>query len=180
MNLEVCSNGVHSLRFGKITTAEVRCLMCTSAVVQFEDGSSEGNASSVEEKVLQWLRAYFSGDHQQAMTAELPPICVLKRRDGFALKVLQRLLTIKFGQTASYSEMASKCGHKNSARAVGRVVSENPAVLMIPCHRVILKSGKEGHFSGGKLDALKKALLSYEKTTVFSENNSKLVDNANM
>jgi AraC family transcriptional regulator of adaptative response/methylated-DNA-[protein]-cysteine methyltransferase len=64
------------------------------------------------------------------------------------------------GQTRSYSEIAHELGNPKGARAVARACAENPAAVVIPCHRVIEKSGALGGYGGGV--SRKRALLERE------------------
>ena len=64
----------------------------------------------------------------------------------FGQNILRACSKIPYGQTVSYSELASKAGHPNAARAVGNIMGKNPLPLIIPCHRVIKSDGKPGGF----------------------------------
>ena len=79
----------------------------------------------------------------------------------FRKDVLFAMKSIPFGETWSYSDLAINSGHPNASRAVGTVCKNNPLPLIIPCHRVIKKSGDIGFFNGGV--EMKKALLKIEK-----------------
>lgn len=78
----------------------------------------------------------------------------------FEKKVWNALLTIPYGETRSYKEIAEKIGNKHACRAVGGANSRNRIPIFIPCHRVIGANGKLTGFAGG-LD-MKKALLKVE------------------
>jgi methylated-DNA-[protein]-cysteine S-methyltransferase len=78
----------------------------------------------------------------------------------FQKKVWQALLTIPFGQTRSYSEIALQIGNVNAVRAVGAANGRNPISIIAPCHRVIGASGELTGFAGGL--ANKMLLLSLE------------------
>ena len=64
---------------------------------------------------------------------------------AFQNKVWNELLTIPYGKTISYLELAIRIGDINSIRAVGLANGQNPIAILIPCHRVI---GKNGHLVG--------------------------------
>ena len=95
-----------------------------------------------------WLDVYFSGrapDH-------LPPL----RYDStpFRKAVFDIMLTIPYGETMTYGEIAAEIAHqqnlpKMSAQAVGGAVGRNPISLMIPCHRVVGTSGSLTGYGGG-------------------------------
>ena len=78
----------------------------------------------------------------------------------FQKKVWQALLTIPFGETRSYSQIAEQIGHPSAVRAVGAANGRNPISIIAPCHRVIGASGKLTGFAGG-LEA-KQLLLTLE------------------
>ncbi len=78
----------------------------------------------------------------------------------FQRKVWQALLTIPFGETRSYGQIAEQIGHAKAARAVGAANGRNPIAIVAPCHRVIGASGDLTGFAGG-LHA-KQTLLSIE------------------
>nr|WKF59464.1 Methylated-DNA--protein-cysteine methyltransferase [Paraburkholderia busanensis] len=78
----------------------------------------------------------------------------------FQKKVWHALLTIPFGQTRSYSEIAVQVGNVNAVRAVGAANGRNPISIVAPCHRVIGASGELTGFAGGL--ANKMLLLSLE------------------
>jgi AraC family transcriptional regulator of adaptative response/methylated-DNA-[protein]-cysteine methyltransferase len=79
---------------------------------------------------------------------------------NFQVKVWEALLTIPPGEVASYQAIARLVGTPNATRAVGTAVGQNPVSYLIPCHRVIRKSGAFGNYGGGV--ARKKALLGWE------------------
>lgn len=78
----------------------------------------------------------------------------------FQKQVWQALLTIPFGETRSYSQIASQIGNPTAVRAVGAANGRNPISIIAPCHRVIGASGTLTGFAGG-LEA-KQYLLTLE------------------
>ncbi|OYW31462.1 MAG: hypothetical protein B7Z47_01055 [Chthoniobacter sp. 12-60-6] len=67
----------------------------------------------------------------------------------FQKKVWQALLTIPFGETRSYAQIATQVGSPKALRAVGAANGKNPISIVAPCHRVIGSSGKLTGFAGG-------------------------------
>ncbi len=67
----------------------------------------------------------------------------------FQRKTWQSLLSIPYGETRSYSQQARAIGHPKAVRAVGRTNGLNPIAIVVPCHRVIGKSGKLIGYAGG-------------------------------
>ncbi len=78
----------------------------------------------------------------------------------FQKKVWAALLTIPFGETRSYSDIARQIGNINAVRAVGAANGRNPISIVAPCHRVIGASGDLTGFAGGLTN--KMLLLSLE------------------
>ena len=67
----------------------------------------------------------------------------------FQKAVWQALLTIPFGETRSYAEIARQIGNPRAVRAVGAANGKNPVSIVAPCHRVIGTNGKLTGFAGG-------------------------------
>ena len=82
---------------------------------------------------------------------------------AFQRKVWNALLTIPFGETRSYAQIAQQIGSPDAVRAVGAANGRNPVSIVTPCHRVIGSTGKLTGFAGG-LD-VKARLLALEGAT---------------
>ena len=67
----------------------------------------------------------------------------------FQKKVWQALLTIPFGETRSYAQIAKQVGKPKAVRAVGAANGRNPISIVAPCHRVIGSSGALTGYAGG-------------------------------
>ena len=79
----------------------------------------------------------------------------------FQLRVWREIAKIPYGQTASYRDLALKLS--SSPRPVGTACGKNPIPIIIPCHRIIAKTGHlTGYSGGGGLDT-KRLLLKLEK-----------------
>ncbi len=104
-------------------------------------------------ETIQWLDDYFAGKRP----------CNVPRLDpqgtAFQQRVWQALLTIPYGKTVSYGEIAQMVGCR-SAQAVGQAVGANPIAIIIPCHRVIATNGQLGGYAYGT--EIKKRLLELE------------------
>ena len=79
---------------------------------------------------------------------------------AFQWQVWQALAAIPYGETRTYSEVASAIGRPGAVRAVAGACAANPVALAIPCHRVVPAAGGEGGYRWGALR--KKALLRQE------------------
>jgi len=77
------------------------------------------------------------------------PLALHVRGTNFQLKVWTALLGIAPGRVATYEDIAGAIGRPHAARAVGGAVGSNPVSLLIPCHRVIRKSGGLGGYAWG-------------------------------
>ena len=80
---------------------------------------------------------------------------------AFQWQVWNALAAIPYGETRSYTEVASAIGRPRAARAVARACASNPVALAIPCHRVVPSSGGPAGYRWGV--GRKKALLSRER-----------------
>ncbi len=101
------------------------------------------------------LEEYFAGRRREF---DLP---LAPGGTDFMRAVWNALLTIPYGQTRSYKEIAECVGNVRACRAVGGANNKNPIPIFIPCHRVIGANGQLVGFGGG-LD-MKEGLLALEK-----------------
>lgn len=100
------------------------------------------------------LREYFDGA-RTAFSVPLDPVGT-----DFQKKVWSALLTIPYGETRSYGELARQIGNPKASRAVGAANGRNPLSIVTPCHRAVGSDGALTGFAGG-LEA-KRYLLSLE------------------
>lgn len=114
----------------------------------------EANDRPVLVETARQLTEYFAGTRHEF---DLP---LDFHGTEFQKRVWHALLTIPFGQTRSYSEIAAQIGNVNAVRAVGAANGRNPISIVAPCHRVIGASGELTGFAGGL--ANKMLLLSLE------------------
>lgn len=101
------------------------------------------------------LKEYFAGERKK-FSLPLQP-----EGTPFQKKVWDALLTIPYGETRSYKEIAIQIGNEKACRAVGMANHNNPVGIVIPCHRVVGSSGKLTGYAGG-LDK-KEYLLELER-----------------
>ena len=91
-----------------------------------------------------WLDLYFNG----RIPDFTPPLEM--RGSAFRRAVWEILLSIPYGRTVTYGEIAGRIARrKGAAQAVGGAVSHNPVSLIIPCHRVIGADGNLTGYAGG-------------------------------
>jgi methylated-DNA-[protein]-cysteine S-methyltransferase len=106
------------------------------------------------ERAIDQLADYFAG---RLKRFDLP---LAPRGTGFQLEVWNALLEIPYGETRSYSAIATAIGRPSAVRAVGAANGKNPIAIVVPCHRVIGAAGDLTGFGGG-LD-VKRHLLRLE------------------
>jgi methylated-DNA-[protein]-cysteine S-methyltransferase len=104
---------------------------------------------------VEQLDAYFAGERSD-FNLELSLM-----GSEFQRRVWQALLTIPYGETRSYGQIADQIGASGAARAVGLANGRNPIAIIVPCHRVIGANGSLTGYGGG-LDR-KRSLLELEK-----------------
>ncbi|WP_157216549.1 methylated-DNA--[protein]-cysteine S-methyltransferase [Flavisphingomonas formosensis] len=115
---------------------------------------SEDDGHPVLIEAQRQLRSYFA---RERSTFDVP---LDFRGTAFQKRVWAALLTIPFGETRSYGEIAHQIGHPTASRAVGAANGRNPISIIAPCHRVIGSTGKLTGFAGGL--AAKAHLLALE------------------
>ena len=105
---------------------------------------SEANEKTIPiiADVRTWLDDYFGGKQPRNVPKIHP------QGTDFQRKVWQALLTIPYGQTMTYGEIAQLVGCR-SGQAVGQAISRNPIALIIPCHRVVGAHGALGGYAFG-------------------------------
>jgi methylated-DNA-[protein]-cysteine S-methyltransferase len=104
---------------------------------------------------VEQLEAYFAGERTD-FDLELS-----LTGTEFQRRVWQALLTIPYGETRSYGEIAEQIGASGAARAVGLANGRNPIAIIVPCHRVIGASGRLTGYGGGL--ERKQSLLELER-----------------
>jgi len=127
--------------------------------------------SALEELGTRWREATLVEDQQQTQTlieqifpaessSNRQAVNLLLRGTNFQIKVWEALLKIPAGAVASYEDVAQMIGQPDAARAVGSAVGANNIAYLIPCHRVIRKSGVIQEYRWGP--TRKKAMLGWE------------------
>lgn len=139
----------------------------------FPDLSSyeKNNTLKIFDDLEKWLNKYFSGQVSD-LNINLNP-----NGSEFRKSVWNELLKIPYGKTITYKDIANSLElslkKRVSAQAVGGAVGSNPISIIIPCHRVIGKSGNLTGYSGGmhnKIDLLKLEKVNMDKMYVISNN----------
>jgi len=79
---------------------------------------------------------------------------------GFRRRALRAIDRIPYGQTRSYTQIATSAGNERAVRAAGTACGANPIPIVVPCHRVLRSGGALGGYGGGL--PMKEALLELE------------------
>ena len=112
------------------------------------NGDSEEKELPIFAETCRWLDIYFSGK-DPGFTP-----CLRVETTPFRKSVCEIMLTIPFGKTVTYGEIAIQVSREKgvgqmSAQAVGGAVGHNPISLIIPCHRVVGTNGNLTGYAGG-------------------------------
>lgn len=158
--------GMHPSPFGDCFVAITDRGVCG---LSFPSGDRYREA--VEDLENRWSRAVLREDpgttkgvavqiFDPSRRAAASPLNVLVRGTNFQVRVWEALVRIPPGHARSYEDVAVHLGVPGAARAVGSAVARNPVAFLIPCHRVIRKTGKFGDYRWG--GPRKKAILAWE------------------
>ncbi|WP_417462200.1 methylated-DNA--[protein]-cysteine S-methyltransferase [Kordiimonas sp.] len=98
---------------------------------------------AVIDEAAKQLKEYFTGKRK---SFDLP---LEMHGTDFQRAAWQALLTVPYGETASYEAQAIKLGGREKVRAVGTANGMNPISIIVPCHRVVGKDGSLTGFGGG-------------------------------
>ena len=147
--------GFHESPLGTALVAVTPLGICS---IQFADSAADRRAA-VARLRAEWPAATLvesaartrkaSRQALGALGTPTGPLAVHVRGTNFQLKVWTALLGIAPGCVTTYEEIADVIGQPAAARAVGSAVGRNPVSLLIPCHRVIRKSGGLGGYAWG-------------------------------
>lgn len=157
--IESDGEALTGLRFGDSGIGKALHLMPTHAT----------SSLPIFDEAIRWLDDYFAGRQTENAVIlkkdalnqkNAARIIVRPKGTAFQQRVWQALLTIPYGKTISYGEIA-KMVDCRSAQAVGQAIRRNPIALIIPCHRVVGANGTLGGYAYGL--NRKKQLLELEK-----------------
>jgi AraC family transcriptional regulator of adaptative response/methylated-DNA-[protein]-cysteine methyltransferase len=95
-----------------------------------------------------------------ALWREDQPLRVVLIGTDFEVRVWEKLLSVPMGKLTTYSDLAARAGAPKAARAVGAAVGKNPICFVVPCHRVVGKSGELTGYHWGL--TRKRAMLGWE------------------
>ena len=159
--------GLHASPFGNAL------IMCTDyglAGLAFADVGKE--EATLEEMCRRWPQATYRPNAETTRPyaerifnplawQEDQPLRITLIGTDFEIRVWETLLKIPFGDMTSYSAVADHIGKPKAVRAVGTAVGKNPISFVVPCHRVMGKSGSIGGYHWGL--TRKRAMLGWER-----------------
>jgi len=155
--------GYHPTPFGECLIALTGRGICFFGFVQ-----NDNRAALLTELRHDWANAnltedpFHTGPFVDRIFSPTPgvPLTLHMRGTNFQIKIWEALLRLPPGGTTTYEALAGQICSAKAARAVGNAVARNPLVYLIPCHRVLQKSGGFGGYRYGS--ARKKAILAWE------------------
>jgi AraC family transcriptional regulator of adaptative response/methylated-DNA-[protein]-cysteine methyltransferase len=158
--------GFHASPFGE---AIVVCADRGMAGLGFVD--EDNRAAALADMTRRWPRAEFVADDvgtaSEAARAFDPalwrpdaPLRIVMIGTDFEVRVWETLLCVPMGRATTYSDIAVKLGKPKAARAVGAAVGRNPISFVVPCHRVLGRSGALTGYHWGL--ARKQAIIGWE------------------
>lgn len=164
--------GVHESPFGRCLLAVTERGICGLSFIDEEAGAAEEALRALRTR---WPAATLLRDEPATaavMTRIFPaaplvdpkPVHLLLKGTNFQLKVWEALLRVPAGSVTTYESVALSIQQPTAARAVGSAVGANAIAYLIPCHRVIRKSGVVDGYRWGTVR--KKAILGWEAAQV--------------
>ena len=138
LNLAATSQGLVRMGFGYMEAREDMA----AELAELSCPDDQGDPAWLDEPIAQ-IREYFEGRRQRFDLA-----LDWRLTSGFYRRVLDALMTVDYGTTVSYGELARMAGSSRAARAVGTAMSTNPIPLIVPCHRVVRSDGSVGEYGG--------------------------------
>jgi AraC family transcriptional regulator of adaptative response/methylated-DNA-[protein]-cysteine methyltransferase len=152
--------------FGEVMIATTQRGICRISFLK-----KENRFEMIHQLCSTWPRAEFTEnqDHIQAITDRIfaqqsvntpQPLRLHVKGTNFQVNVWQALLAIPPGRLVSYHDIATSMGKPKAVRAVASAVAGNPVAYLIPCHRVIAKTGKFNKYRWGA--TRKKAMIAWE------------------
>ena len=167
----VIAYGVHATPFGDAFVARTERGVCALAFLDADGARSE--SAALADLAAAWPAATLRADAGAAAdvvartfapraeeTAAAAPLPLHLRGTPFQVTVWEALLRVPAGAVVSYEELAAALGRPSATRAVASAVARNPVGYLVPCHRVIRKTGAPGEYRWGA--PRKRAMLAWE------------------
>lgn len=171
INLQVFDPIIHSaisISYGVVKSSFGWCFIAASeyGICKISFSVSDEPSEFLTELEKSWPDAVISKNQRAIIPladkifdkSRVSEIDVIVKATPFQFQVWQALLTIPHGNFCSYADIAELIGSPAACRAVGSAIGKNPIAYLIPCHRVIQKSGSLGGYRWG-VDCKKEILL---------------------
>lgn len=123
--------------------------------VSFSNEKSGEGENNLSKRGARALENYFKGSR------EIENLPIAPAPTPFSAKVYEETKKIPYGEVRSYSDIARAIGKPGASRAVGGALNKNRHLILVPCHRVVPKSGGIGGFKVGQ--EMKEYLLHLER-----------------
>ncbi|MCU0831511.1 MAG: methylated-DNA--[protein]-cysteine S-methyltransferase [Rhizobiaceae bacterium] len=160
--------GFHESPFGRALVMATPRGLCG---IGFSDPDQGGDQAALDDLMGRWPNARYVEDGSMtaghaarafdpAQWSPDKPLRVVLIGTDFEVRVWEGLLQIPFGRMTTYSDLAAQVGKASAPRAVGGAVGRNPISFVVPCHRVIGKSGALTGYHWGL--SRKRAILGWE------------------
>jgi AraC family transcriptional regulator, regulatory protein of adaptative response / methylated-DNA-[protein]-cysteine methyltransferase len=159
--------GIHDSPFGQVFVATTTRGICALSFVP------DDRDQPLRELRKRWPGAALRADAAATSDAAAAAfgggnaVSLFLKGTNFQIRVWEALLRIPAGRAVSYEDIARDIGAPTAMRAVGSAVGQNPVAYLIPCHRVLRKSGVFGEYHWGA--TRKKAILAWESSRVYAE-----------
>jgi len=156
--------GVYETPFGRAVIVGTEKGICGASFA-----AEMGEAAALQDLTARWPAASFAEDAERVrpwieaafgMKSAADPAPLYLIGAPFQIKVWEALLRLPEGAVTTYGDIAQAIGSPKAVRAVGTAVGRNPVGYLIPCHRVLRKSGELGGYHWGL--PMKRAMLGYE------------------
>lgn len=160
INVTACSFGLHTMGMEN-DLSDKNFLPSEKTDVQIVEKNLE-DQMEVMQKCHVWLQCYFDNIKNLSQVPR-PDICAFKQeKQGFRVQVWKMLAdTVGPGEVITYGALASRLNNPGAVRAVGSAMRNNPAGIIVPCHRVV-RSNDVGLYHGGTRQLVKLWLLKHE------------------
>ncbi|MCF7808200.1 MAG: methylated-DNA--[protein]-cysteine S-methyltransferase [Candidatus Marinimicrobia bacterium] len=144
----------HGTKLCALTTGPAAERQLYEHLQRIDPDADRADSQQPLQPIMDQLNDYFSGSRE---VFEIP---LYLKGTPFQETVWNELLTIPFGETITYAELANRLDNPGGIRAVGTANGRNPISIVVPCHRVIQTGGGLGGYAGGL--AVKRYLLDHE------------------
>jgi len=161
------------IKYGHGITPFGECLVASTSrgICHLGFVPKEGRMEALNQLKMAWPEANFINNTEQSVeiinrifkiepTKISRPFHLHLKGTNFQVNVWRALLSIPEGKVVSYQDIATFIGRPTAFRAVANAVAINPVGYLIPCHRVIAKSGATHNYRWGS--SRKKAIIGYE------------------